>query len=58
MDPDSLRRGAGPVTCHYCGEEIGADEALLIRDGERCTRTARLRTHGARPRPQGWGSVE
>ena len=34
--PTAYAVGRGPVTCHYCGEEIGADEALLIRDGERC----------------------
>jgi hypothetical protein len=28
--------GSGPATCHYCGEPIGADEALLVRDGETC----------------------
>lgn len=34
--PTPYAVGRGPATCHYCGEEIGADEALLIRDGERC----------------------
>ena len=28
--------GRGPITCHYCGEEISVDEALLIGDGESC----------------------
>ena len=34
--PTPYAVGRGPVTCHYCGEDIGADEALLVRDGERC----------------------
>jgi hypothetical protein len=34
--PTSYAVGRGPVTCHYCGEDIGPDEALLVRDGERC----------------------
>ena len=34
--PTPYAVGRGPVTCHYCGEGIGADEALLIRDGEEC----------------------
>ena len=34
--PTPYAVGGGPTTCHYCGEEIGADEALLVRDGERC----------------------
>jgi hypothetical protein len=28
--------GGGPPTCHYCGEAIGPDEALLVRDGQQC----------------------
>lgn len=36
--PTPYAVGRGPSTSHYCGEEIGADEALLIRDGERCHR--------------------
>jgi len=32
VDPDTLRRRARAVACHYCGEEIGVDEA------ERCHR--------------------
>ena len=34
--PTPYAVGRGPDTCHYCGEEIGADEALLIRESERC----------------------
>lgn len=34
--PTPYAVGSGPATCHYCGEAIGADEALLVRDGERC----------------------
>jgi hypothetical protein len=32
LPPPAL--GRGPDTCHYYGEEIGDDEALLVRDGE------------------------
>lgn len=34
--PTPYAVGRGPLACHYCGEAIGADEALLVRDGERC----------------------
>src|SRR5262245_32916516 len=34
--PTPYAVGAGPTTCHFCGEVIGSDEALLVRDGERC----------------------
>lgn len=34
--PSAYAAGGGPARCHYCGEAIGADEALLVRDGEQC----------------------
>jgi hypothetical protein len=34
--PTPYALGRGPATCHYCGEEIGDEEALLVRDGDRC----------------------
>jgi hypothetical protein len=33
--PSAYALGGGPATCHYCGEAIGAAEAILVRDGER-----------------------
>ena len=46
--PTPYAVGRGPVTCHYCGEGIGADEALLIRDGEEMP--SRMRRGVARSR--------
>jgi hypothetical protein len=34
--PTPYAVGRGPAMCHYCSEEIGADEALLIRESEQC----------------------
>jgi hypothetical protein len=34
--PTPYAVGTGPAACHYCDEAIGADEALLVRDGEAC----------------------
>jgi hypothetical protein len=34
--PTPYAVGQGPPTCHYCGEDIAADEPLLIADLERC----------------------
>jgi hypothetical protein len=32
--PSSYGPGGRPACCHFCGEAIGADEALLVREGE------------------------
>src|SRR5262245_24053185 len=34
--PTSYVVGQAAPVCHYCGEPIGADEALLVRDRETC----------------------
>jgi len=32
--PSAYAAGGGPARCHYCGDPIAADEALLVRDDE------------------------
>jgi len=32
--PSAYGPGGAPARCHYCGDPIGADEELLVRDGE------------------------
>jgi hypothetical protein len=34
--PTPYAVGRDPMTCHYCAEEIDADEALLVREDQRC----------------------
>jgi hypothetical protein len=34
--PSSYVVERGSIVCHFCGEEIGADDALLVRDGAHC----------------------
>ena len=34
--PTSYPPGGKPAPCHYCGESIRGDEALLMRDEEQC----------------------